>query len=284
MFSGQRRNEFNRGIEYDTRQSPPVTVECGRRRLRQAASMGTPRESGAPRAGPVREVMNISLKTKNIPKLLIVWAVNVAVFSGVVKGVLDVWDVEALRGLAAQIAQDPAAGWPYVGLVTIVSIFNGSVPRPIKERLVFWTKPRPGCRAFSELMLKDSTIDRKALQEHFGPLPTDPDEQNALWVKWLNEFSDDIRVGSTYGMYLFTRDWTTIAAITLALATPAALWLSEDSVQALSYGGFVLLQYAFAAWVARVQGEQLVMSVMSCKGTSLNIWPGDKKKKGRGIK
>ena len=229
--------------------------------------------------------MNISLKTKNIPKLLIVWAVNVAVFSGVVKGVLDVWDVEALRGLAAQIAQDPAAGWPYVGLVTIVSIFNGSVPRPIKERLVFWTKPRPGCRAFSELMLKDSTIDRKALQEHFGPLPTDPDEQNALWVKWLNEFSDDIRVGSTYGMYLFTRDWTTIAAITLALATPAALWLSEDSVQALSYGGFVLLQYAFAAWVARVQGEQLVMSVMSCKGTSLNIWPGDKKKKkGRGMK
>ena len=149
-------------------------------------------------------------------------------------------------------------------------------------------------------MLKDSTIDRKALQEHFGPLPTDPDEQNALWVKWLNEFSDDIRVGSTYGMYLFTRDWTTIAAITLALATPAALWLSEDSVQALSYGGFVLLQYAFAAWVARVQGEQLVMSdnpsyidqvvlthpdeVMSCKGTSLNIWPGDKKKKGREMK
>ena len=44
--------------------------------------------------------MNISLKTKNIPKLLIVWVVNVAVLSGVVKGVLDVWDVEALRGLA----------------------------------------------------------------------------------------------------------------------------------------------------------------------------------------
>ena len=219
--------------------------------------------------------MNISLKTRNIPKLLIVWAVNVAVFSGVVAGVLDVWDVEALRALAAQIAQDPGAGWPYVGLVTIVSIFNGSVPRSIKERLVFWTKPRPGCRAFSELMLKDSTIDRKALQEHFGPLPIDPDEQNALWVKWLNEFSDDIRVGSTYGMYLFTRDWTTITAITIALATPAALWLSEDRVQALSYGGFVLLQYAFAAWVARVQGEQVVMSVMSCKGTSLNTGLGE---------
>ena len=228
--------------------------------------------------------MNISLKTRNIPKLLIVWAVNVALFSGVVTGALDIWDVEALRALAAQIEQDPAAGWPYVGLVTIVSIFNGSVPRSIKERLVFWPKRRPGCRAFSELMLKDSTIDRKALQEHFGPLPTEPDDQNALWVKWLYEFSDDIRVGPTYGMYLFSRDWTTIAAITFVVATPAALWFSQDSVQALAYGGFVLLQYALAAWVARVQGEQLVMSVMSCKGTSLNTRPGDKKKKGRSKK
>ena len=228
--------------------------------------------------------MKISLKTRNLPKLLIVWAVNVAVFSGVVTGVLDVWDVEALRALAAEIARNPGAGWPYVGLVTVVTIFNGTVPRPIKERLVFWAKPRPGCRAVSELMLKDSTIDRKALEEHFGPLPSEHDEQNALWVKWLNEFSDDVRVESTYGMYLFTRDWTTIAAITLAVATPAALWLSDDTVGALSYGGFVLLQYAFAAWVARVQGEQLVMSVMSCKGTSLNTRPGGKKKKGRRMK
>ena len=223
--------------------------------------------------------MTTGLKTTNLPKLLIVWAVNVAVFSGVVTGALDVWDIEALRALAAETAQDPAAGWPYAGLVTVVTIFNGSVPRPIKERLVFWTRPRPGCRAFSELMLKDSTIDRKALHEHFGPLPTDPDEQNALWVKWLNEFSEDIRVQPTYGMYLFARDWTAVAVITLAIATPAALWLSETPAQALSYGGFLLVQYAVAAWVARVQGEQMVMSVMSCKGTSLNTRPGGKKKR-----
>ena len=88
--------------------------------------------------------MNISLKTRNIPKLLIVWAVNVAVFSGVVAGVLDVWDVEALRALAAQIAQDPGAGWPYVGLVTIVSIFNGSVPRSIKGAAGFLDQASTG--------------------------------------------------------------------------------------------------------------------------------------------
>ena len=95
------------------------------------AAKGALEEGGAHQVGPVRGIKNISLKSRNIPKLLIVWAVNVAVFSGVVTGGLDVWDVEALRALAAQIEQDPAAGWPYVGLVTIVSIFNGSVRRPI---------------------------------------------------------------------------------------------------------------------------------------------------------
>ena len=222
--------------------------------------------------------MKISLKTKNLPKLLIVWVVNIAAFSGVVTGALEVWNVEALRDLVNRLTQDSGTGWPYIGLVTIVSIFNGSVPRSLKERLVFWNKTRPGSRAFSELMLKDSTIDMKALAEHFGPLPTDPDKQNALWAKWLNEFSDDIRVSPTYGMYLFTRDWTTIAATTLAIATPLALLISEDTIQAFAYSGFLTLQFVFAAWVARVQGEQLVMSVMSCKGTSLNSRPRDSKK------
>ncbi len=73
--------------------------------------------------------MKISLKTINSVKMLAAWAVNVAVFSGVVSGVLDVRDIEAWRTLAAEMANDPGAVWPYIGLVTIVSIFNGSVPR-----------------------------------------------------------------------------------------------------------------------------------------------------------
>ena len=133
--------------------------------------------------------MEISLKARNVPKLLVVWALNVAVFSGVVTGILDVRDVGALQALLSEAANDLGAGWPYVGLLTVVSIFNGAVPRLVKERLVFWPSPRPGSRAFSHFMHKDSTINRKALQEHFGPLPSDPDEQNAVLpvngeVKW----------------------------------------------------------------------------------------------------
>ena len=213
--------------------------------------------------------MKISLKARNVPKLAVVWVVNIAVFSGVVTGVLDVRDIEALRALVANLASDPWSGLPYAGVLTLVSIFNGAIRRPVKERLVFWPDPRPGSRAFSHLMFKDSTIGAKALAEHFGPLPTDPDDQNALWLPWLHEFEDNARVRPAYGLYLFARDWMAIAAVTLVLAGPLALWLAEAPGRALWYAVVLLGQCALARWVARVQGEQFVMSVLSCKASSL---------------
>ena len=167
--------------------------------------------------------MKVSLKARNLPRLLVVWVLNVVVFSGVLTGVLDIQDVEALRPLLAEVAEDPGAGWPYAGLLTLVTIFNGAIPRPLKERFVFWPASRPGSRAFSHFMLRDSTINRASLQEHFDPLPSLPDEQNALWAGWLHEFEDDARVRPTYGLYLFARDWTAVAVATLILAAPLAL-------------------------------------------------------------
>ena len=213
--------------------------------------------------------MKFSLKARNVPKLAVVWLVNVTVFSGVVTGVLDVRDVEALRALVADLARDPWTGLPYAGVLTLVSIFNGMLRRSLKERLVFWPDPRPGSRAFSQLMFKDSTIDRKALEEHFGPLPTDPVEQNVLWLPWLHEFEDDARVRPTYGWYLFARDWMAISVVTLVLAGPLALWFAHDPGRAIWYGVVLLGQCALARQLARVQGEQFVMSVLSCKASSL---------------
>ena len=118
-------------------------------------------------------------------------------------------------------------------------------------------------------MYKDSTIDRRATEEQFAPLPTDPDEQNALWAQWLNEFEDDARVRPAYGLYLFGREWTTIASATLVFGGPLAFGLGEDGIKALWYGVVLVGQYLLARLLARVQGEQLVMSVIGCKGASL---------------
>ena len=213
--------------------------------------------------------MKVSLNARNLPRLCTAWALNVAVFSGIVTGALDVRDLESLRALSSEIGTDPWAGWPYAVFLTLVSVFNGAFPRSFKEGLVFWPAPRPGSRAFSHFMLRDSTIDRNSLQAHFAPFPSDPDEQNALWAGWLNEFEDDARVRPAYGHYLFARDWTAIAVATLVLAGPLALWLAADVGRALAYGVVLLCQCAIARWIARVRGEQLVMSVLSCKGSSL---------------
>ena len=213
--------------------------------------------------------MKATLKFWNYPKLLLVWIVNVTVFSGVVSGVLDVGEIPSLGRLFSAIETDPWAGWPYLVLLTLVSVFNGAFPRRVKETLVFWPAPRPGARAFSHFISRDSTINRSALQARFAPFPSDPDEQNALWAGWLAEYADDPRVRSSYGPYLFARDWMVIATVTFALAAPVSLWLAADAGRALAYGAVLVCQCVIARWVARVQGEQLVMTVMSCKGSSL---------------
>ena len=213
--------------------------------------------------------MAVGLKTRNVPKLFVVWAANAVVFSGVLTGSLDIRDVNSWATTLSAFGADPAARWPYLGLLTLVSVFNGAFPRSVKERLVFWPGPRPGSRAFSHFLFSDSRIDRRTLEAHFGPLPLDPDEQNALWAKWLDEFADDARVRGTYGLYLLARDWTLIGVATLALAGPLALLVSDDAGLALLYGTFLLCQCVLALWVARVQGEELVMSVLACRGSSL---------------
>ena len=213
--------------------------------------------------------LKLSLTAWNVPRLLGVWVANVAVFLDVVTGALDVGDLQQLRELVAGVTADPAAGWPYLALVTVVTVFNGAIPRTIKEVLVFWPKTRPGARAFSHFMHRDSTINRKALQENLDPLPVCPREQNALWAGWLNEFEDDHRVRPGYRLYLFARDWTSIAVATLVLGLPLAFGFADDAAAALWYGLFLVVQFAFSRWLARVRGERLVMSVLSCKASSL---------------
>ena len=107
-------------------------------------------------------------------------------------------------------------------------------------------------------------------------MPTDPDEQNSLWARWLNEFEDDPRVRPAYSLYLFTRDWTVIAATTLVLAGPLSLYVAKHTGPALAYGAILFCQFVIARWVARIQGEQLVMSVLSCQGSSVAQSTGDK--------
>ena len=215
--------------------------------------------------------MGISYKTRNVPKLLAVWVFNVVLFLGIIGGSWDFGIGGIPQALRSYTVADFKEKLPFLGLLTLVAVFNGVFPRSVKECLVFWPDGRPGERAFSHFMLKDSTIDKKVLQTHFGPLPSASDEQNALWVTWLHEFDNDARIRSPYELYLFARDWTIIAAAILILATPMAFWFSKATVLSFLYVAILVVQCLLARQVARVQGEQLVKSVMVLKGSSVSV-------------
>ena len=212
--------------------------------------------------------MEISYKTWNIPKLLAVWVLNVVFFLIMIGGSLDFGVGDISQTLLPYTITDYLNKLPFLGLLTLVTVFNGLFPRSVKELLVFWPDGRPGERAFSHFMLEDSTINKNGLQKHFGPFPSESDEQNALWVTWLHEFDNDVRIRSAYGLYLFARDWMIIAVAILIFATPMAFWFSDAKVVSFCYVAVLIVQCLMARQVARVQGEQLVKSVMVRKGFS----------------
>ena len=56
-------------------------------------------------------------------------------YLGIVTGLLHVRDVEPMRTYPLEVAKNPGAKWSYIGLLTVVSVFNGAFSRTVKERL-----------------------------------------------------------------------------------------------------------------------------------------------------
>ena len=222
-----------------------------------------------------RGIAAVGLKAWNVPKLAGVWALNVALFWLAVTDVFGGEDaVTCLREAVRGWGSGPAYTGLFAVLHALVVAFNGLFPRPVKERLVFWPAPRPGVRAFSHFLFRDSTINRKALEECFAPFPSESDEQNALWVRWLHELEGLERIRSAYGLYLFGRDWMTIAVVTLVGGSVAPFFVADDLAPVPWYVAFLVGQCAFVRRFARVQGEQLVMSVLASKASSLACGAG----------
>ena len=213
----------------------------------------------------------VSHKTVNTPKLLAFWFVNIAIFSVVSTAELGVqsWS-EILRSITTGYSLLDIAQWVSIAsIIMLASIFNLGVPRAWKEKLVFCTQPRPGERAFSDLIKQDSTIDRKAIEAAFDPLPTDPGEQNRLWVRWLHEFDQDVRVKDVYKKYLWTRDCTAKAIAVIICGNVAVLFAATCYYNSFLYFGITFLQYFCIRLAAKNQGEQLVKTVLVCKAVAL---------------
>ncbi|NLC93888.1 MAG: hypothetical protein GX677_10650 [Treponema sp.] len=103
---------------------------------------------------------------------------------------------------------------PIIELI-ILNIF----PSSLKNIIIFFRikDPLPGSRIFTKIAPKDSRIDLKEIENVYGVLPSNPDEQNKYWYKIYKIKQDEKIVLSSHKKWLLLRDLYIVALVLLAL-------------------------------------------------------------------
>lgn len=153
-----------------------------------------------------------------------------------------------------------------LGLVAI-GILNAQLSAEAKSRIVFmrWENPLPGCQAFTRYALNQPTVDMKFLEATYGPLPTDPHDQNILWYKLYYSVQDEPPIRHEHREYLFSRDYAGLALMMLVVLGIAGFLQIPSWGTALGYLIFLLVQFVLTSRAARIHGREFVVIVLARK-------------------
>lgn len=207
--------------------------------------------------------MAFSLKDFNQPLLALVVFTNLAAYYLLLSSNFDLSSI-------TDIISNYENYVPSALLALVVGILNSQLTHEMKARLVFWRwkHPLPGSYAFTKVMNKDARIDPEMLETNFGPLPSDPAQQNRLWFKWYREFQDETGISQVHREYLFTRDWTGLSMLLGVVLVPLAFW-QMNFQNGWIVTGFFLFQYLLVSQSARNHGQRFVASVLANKSASI---------------
>lgn len=156
-----------------------------------------------------------------------------------------------------------------LGLV-IATVANGILNPELKARLVFlrWNHALPGHRAFTRYGPADSRIDMAKITKVLkGKLPDGPVEQNQVWYKMLKEVETAPSVRHAHRDFLFTRDYTALAALFIAVFGATAAFTVSTGKPLAIYACFLFLQFAIVRHTAATYGKRFVTTVMACRAT-----------------
>lgn len=204
-----------------------------------------------------------SLKDRNRWPLLFALMGNIAVFYVVSKT-----NTLTLDGVA-----DLIGGWrtwiPAGFAFLFTSVANELVGSDAKARLVFWrwNNPLPGSRAFTHYAKRDPRVDLRRLKDKFGPLPSKPNEQNALWYRLYKSVEHHDAVIQVHRNYLFTRDYATAALLLCTTLGVAGLWTIASRRVSFLYLGLLTLQYLVVRIAAKNHGIRFVTTVLAIKAS-----------------
>lgn len=210
--------------------------------------------------------MSDSLKDYK-PALFGLMAANIAFYYAVVQNnaiLAGDW-ISLLKNLEGVL---PAG----LGMI-LTGVINAQLSPEMKARVVFmaWRDPLPGCKAFSCHAQSDSRVDVACLELTYGPLPTVPREQNALWYKLYKTIEQEPAVKQVHRAFLFTRDYTSLALMFVIVLGVVGFIQIPSMRVALIYVGLLLLQFLLAGQAARTHGKRFVTTVLAIKGAT---WAG----------
>lgn len=201
------------------------------------------------------------LKTENRTALHMFVGLQALILVGTL---LEVDDLRAdeFAGLAQGLAQPGLLG---LGIPVLAIILTSLLPSERKASLLFWRwhYPLPGHRAFSELAERDSRVDLATLNSRYGPLPSDPVEQNRRWYKIFKQVEDRPSVSEAHRSFLLARDLASIGALVLALGVPTAMLVAPSLAIAGTYAGVTLLQFLLLSVAGRNLGNRLVTTAIA---------------------
>jgi hypothetical protein len=202
-----------------------------------------------------------SLKGQNALGLYGILAANLALYFGAVQ------HDSLLRGDWADVARGARDILPAFVGVTLAGVLNAQLSAEAKARLVFlrWRNPLPGSEAFTKYARADPRVDLPALERSFGPLPTEPREQNALWYKMYKSVDTEPAVVQVHRAFLFARDYTCLAALALLVLGSGALIQIPSGATALGFIGILTTQLLLARRAACTHGRRFVGTVLALK-------------------
>ncbi|CAI4030826.1 hypothetical protein DNFV4_01256 [Nitrospira tepida] len=153
-----------------------------------------------------------------------------------------------------------------VGLA-LTGILNAQLTSDAKARLVFmrWNNPLPGSEAFTKYIKCDSRIDVAVLKKSYGPFPSDPRAQNALWYRLYKSVEAEPAVVQVHRAFLFARDYTALVFIVGIVLGLVALFQFHSTRVAIGYLLLLTLHFEMARRAASNHGRRFVTTVLSLK-------------------
>lgn len=206
--------------------------------------------------------MKLSLKAQNRPLIVIFTiALGVALW-WTTRSSIDLADIDVVGDLYQTSV--------FVGIASIFSLLASElVPVKMKLWLVHWRikNPTPGSRAFSEIMHDDYRINCEAIESKFGPLPTEPAEQNQKFYGIYKPLDGDISIDDAHKSYLLFRELTVVTFAYLLLGPVLASIFSESWLAVLIFSGFAIVMYCACAIAAQNSGKRFVANVLAVAST-----------------